>query len=133
MQKEFDECLMRLSHEKAHLDISMVVADIKHITQFEELMLLKEFEKRETTFTSRYQTKRNERKAMILKVTVVNMLSRSSYSDVTEVLQHMYCVLRHVSGACCSTCMSMSQSMSWSILQHMHMDHVTACAWSILQ
>ena len=68
MQKQFDECLMRLAHEKSHLDISMVTADIKHITQFEELVLLKEFEKRETTFTSRYQTKRDERTAMTKKV-----------------------------------------------------------------
>ena len=59
---------MRLAHKKSHLDISMVTADIKHITQFEELVLLKEFEKRETTFTSRYQTKRDERTAMTQKV-----------------------------------------------------------------
>lgn len=68
MQREFDEVLMRLGHEKAHLDISMVMADIKHITQFEEMNLLKEFEKRETTFTSRYRTKKKERGAMAGKV-----------------------------------------------------------------
>ena len=68
LQSDFDEMLMRLGHEKAHLDITMVTADIKHITQFEELVLLKEFEKRETTFTSRYKTKKSEREAMVVKV-----------------------------------------------------------------
>lgn len=68
MQKEFDEVLMRLCHDKVHLDVSMVTADIKHITHFEEISLLKDFEKRETTFTSRYKTKKKERVAMTAKV-----------------------------------------------------------------
>ena len=59
---------MRLCHKKAHLDISMVTADTKHITYFEEMILLKEFEKRETTFTSRYKTKKKEKEAMAGKV-----------------------------------------------------------------
>lgn len=36
----------------------------RHITQFEELQLLKEFEKRETVFTSRYRSKKQERQDM---------------------------------------------------------------------
>lgn len=68
MQQDFDKVLMRLFHEKAHMDISMVTADIKHITQFEEMTLLKEFEKRETTFTSRFETKKKEKGAMAVKV-----------------------------------------------------------------
>lgn len=59
---------MRLCHEKAHLDITMVTADIQHITLFEEMTLLKEFEKRETTFTSRYKTKKKEKEAVAKKV-----------------------------------------------------------------
>ena len=68
LQKDFDEILMRLCHKKAHIDISMVTADTKHITYFEEMILLKEFEKRETTFTSRYKTKKKEKEAMAGKV-----------------------------------------------------------------
>ena len=46
----------------------MVAADLKHITQFEELQLLKEFEKKETTFTSRYKTRKQEKQDMESKV-----------------------------------------------------------------
>lgn len=59
---------MRLLHEKVHLDIVVVTADLRHITQFEEMTLLKEFEKRETTFTSRYSSKKLERHTMGIKV-----------------------------------------------------------------
>lgn len=76
MQKEFDEVLLRLAHEKSHLDIAMVSADIKHITQFEEMILLKEFEKSETTYTSRYRTKKKEREAMAVKVKSVPEAAR---------------------------------------------------------
>ncbi len=68
IKTEFDEALLRLRHEKAELGITMVTADLKHITQFEELQLLKEFEKKETTFTSRYRTKKRERQEMEGKV-----------------------------------------------------------------
>ena len=64
LKKNFDETLLRLRHEKAELDITMVTADLKHITQFEELQLLKEFEKKETIFTTRYRTKKHERQDM---------------------------------------------------------------------
>lgn len=40
----------------------------RHITQFEELQLLKEFEKRETMFTSRYRSKKQERSDMVAKM-----------------------------------------------------------------
>ncbi len=66
--KEFDEVLLRLLHEKVYLDIVVVTADLRLITQFEEMTLLKEFEKRETTFTSRYRTKKQERQGMDVKV-----------------------------------------------------------------
>ena len=66
--KEFDEVLLRLLHEKIYLDIVVVTADLRHITQFEEMTLLKEFEKRETTFTTRYRSKKQEREGMDIKV-----------------------------------------------------------------
>ena len=40
----------------------------RHLTQFEELELLKEFEKRETNFTSKYRTKKKERGDLEVKV-----------------------------------------------------------------
>lgn len=59
---------MRLCHEKIHLDVTMVTADIKHITKFEEMVLLREFDKRESTFTSRYETRKKEKETMMVKV-----------------------------------------------------------------
>ena len=46
-----------------------------HITLFEELELLKEFEKRETTFITRYQNKKTERKEMDRKVNYSTIIS----------------------------------------------------------
>lgn len=40
----------------------------RHITQFEELQLLKEFEKKETLLTSRYRSKKQERLDMETKM-----------------------------------------------------------------
>ena len=65
---EFDEALSRLRHDKVYLDIDMVMADLKHITQFEELQLLKEFEKKETIFTSRYKNRKQEKQDLESKV-----------------------------------------------------------------
>ena len=42
--------------------------DLRHINLFKELELLKEFEKRESTYTTRYTSKKNERKEMDTKV-----------------------------------------------------------------
>lgn len=68
LQSDFDQVLMRLCHEKIHLDISMVTADIRHITQYEEMELLREFDKKESSFTSRYKSKKKEKEAMAVKV-----------------------------------------------------------------
>ncbi|KAM5180821.1 cilia- and flagella-associated protein 44 [Mantella aurantiaca] len=43
----FDAELRLLRHKKLQLDVQMKMADLRHVTLFEELMLLKEFEKRE--------------------------------------------------------------------------------------
>ena len=46
-----------------------------HITLFEELELLKEFEKRETSFITRYQNRKTERKELDRKVPVSTIIS----------------------------------------------------------
>ena len=43
---------------------------------FEELELLKEFEKRETTYTKRYSDKKQEKKSMETKVCALNLYGR---------------------------------------------------------
>ncbi|XP_071995060.1 cilia- and flagella-associated protein 44 isoform X2 [Engystomops pustulosus] len=44
---DFDAELRIVRHKKMRLDVQMKAADLRHITLFEELLLLKEFEKRE--------------------------------------------------------------------------------------
>eukprot|EP00731_Ephydatia_muelleri_P035796 Em0162g2a len=68
MVSRFDEAVMRLRHERALLATSIVSADLRHITQFEELQLLKEFEKREMGLTSRYSSKKKEKQEMEEKI-----------------------------------------------------------------
>uniref|UniRef100_A0A803J8E9 Cilia- and flagella-associated protein 44 n=1 Tax=Xenopus tropicalis TaxID=8364 RepID=A0A803J8E9_XENTR len=50
---DFDAELRILRHQKIQLDVEMKMADLRHITLFEELLLLKEFEKREDTLQER--------------------------------------------------------------------------------
>ncbi len=45
-----------LRHEKQELDVYMKLADLRHVTLFEELLLLKEFEKREDILQERLTT-----------------------------------------------------------------------------
>ncbi len=45
-----------LRHEKQELDFYMKLADLRHVTLFEELLLLKEFEKREDILQERLTT-----------------------------------------------------------------------------
>ena len=71
LKRDFDEALYRLRHTKVYLDIDMVAADLKHITQFEELQLLKEFEKKETSFTSRYKNRKQDKQDMESKVSQI--------------------------------------------------------------
>ena len=71
LKRDFDETLSRLRHDKVQLDIDMVSAELKHITQFEELQLLKEFEKKETIFTSRYKNRKQEKQDLESKVSTM--------------------------------------------------------------
>ncbi|XP_051991128.1 cilia- and flagella-associated protein 44 [Xyrauchen texanus] len=52
----FDAELRVLRHEKQELDVQMKLADLRHVTLFEELLLMKEFEKRENVLQERLTT-----------------------------------------------------------------------------
>ncbi|XP_041923604.1 cilia- and flagella-associated protein 44 isoform X1 [Alosa sapidissima] len=56
----FDAELCLLRHEKLSLDIQMKLADLRHVTLFQELLLLKEFEKRENTLQGRLNARMKE-------------------------------------------------------------------------
>ncbi len=46
---EFDAKLQLLRHQKLHLDWQLKLADLRQLTLYQELLLLKEFERREDT------------------------------------------------------------------------------------
>ncbi|XP_063072845.1 cilia- and flagella-associated protein 44 [Engraulis encrasicolus] len=56
----FDAELCVLRHEKLCLDLRMKMADLRHVTLFQELLLLKEFEKRENTLQGRLNARMQE-------------------------------------------------------------------------
>uniref|UniRef100_H2ZFC4 Cilia- and flagella-associated protein 44 n=1 Tax=Ciona savignyi TaxID=51511 RepID=H2ZFC4_CIOSA len=56
----FDAELRLLRHHKTNLDVDLKMADLRQVTLLEELLLLKEYEKRETTLSGRVMSKRAE-------------------------------------------------------------------------
>jgi len=56
----FDAELRLLRHRKGKMDIDIKMADLRLVTLLEELLLLKEYEKRETALLSRVGSKRSE-------------------------------------------------------------------------
>ncbi|OCT93590.1 cilia- and flagella-associated protein 44 [Xenopus laevis] len=65
---EFDAELRILRHQKIKLDVQMKMADLRHITLFEELLLLKEFEKREDILQERVSERIAEKEDMKRKL-----------------------------------------------------------------
>ncbi|XP_055500679.1 cilia- and flagella-associated protein 44-like [Leucoraja erinacea] len=57
----FDAELRVLCHQKYKLDIALKMADLRHVTLFEEVLLLKEFEKSEDILQDRVNQRINER------------------------------------------------------------------------
>ncbi|NWX82866.1 CFA44 protein, partial [Nothoprocta ornata] len=64
----FDAELRFLRHMKLKLDVQMKCADLCHVTWFEELLLLKNFEKHEDLLQGRVNTLLGEQKAMQQKL-----------------------------------------------------------------
>ncbi|KAM4795585.1 cilia- and flagella-associated protein 44 [Rhinophrynus dorsalis] len=65
---DFDAELRILRHQKFKLDIQMKMADLRHVTLFEELLLLKEFEKREDILQERVTDRIAEKEEMKRKL-----------------------------------------------------------------
>ena len=66
--KNFDAELRCIRHEKFKLDVVLKNADLRHVTLFEELLLLKDFELREESLASKVDNKEKERTDMLAKV-----------------------------------------------------------------
>ncbi|NXI63059.1 CFA44 protein, partial [Anseranas semipalmata] len=64
----FDAELRFLRHKKLQLDVQMKCADLRYITWFEELLILKNVEKNENLLQERVNTLRSEQEAMQSKL-----------------------------------------------------------------
>ncbi|XP_053530993.1 cilia- and flagella-associated protein 44 isoform X1 [Ictalurus punctatus] len=64
----FDARLRLLRHEKSTLDVQMKLADLRHVTLSQELLMLKEFEKREITLQERLNACVQEERELRLKL-----------------------------------------------------------------
>ncbi|KAI1891221.1 hypothetical protein AGOR_G00141550 [Albula goreensis] len=64
---QFDAELQILRDEKEKLDVQMKMADLRHITLFQELLLLKDFEKRENTLQERLNSRTQEERSIRAK------------------------------------------------------------------
>ena len=65
----------------------------RHVTLFEELVLLKEFEKRENTFANRVKTKENEKQDMLDKVIIIIMKKIEERRLKSDLLQSNFSCL----------------------------------------
>ncbi|KAJ8279356.1 hypothetical protein COCON_G00064220 [Conger conger] len=63
----FDAELQLLRHEKEALDVQMKLADLRHITLYQELLLLKDFEKRENSLQDRLSARMQEESQILAK------------------------------------------------------------------
>lgn len=83
---EFDAELMLLRHDKISLDVDLKMADLKQITLLEELLLLKEYEKREKTLLGRVMGKRTELNEVYSKVAEMQAKLETKRRDIDKLV-----------------------------------------------
>ncbi|XP_059142623.1 cilia- and flagella-associated protein 44-like isoform X2 [Physella acuta] len=83
---KFDAELRLLRHDKFKLDIVMMDADLRQVTLFEELVLLKEYEKREDVLAEKVVGKQNEKSDMQAKMLEVQSKIDLKKKDIDKLL-----------------------------------------------
>ncbi|XP_041471026.1 cilia- and flagella-associated protein 44-like [Lytechinus variegatus] len=81
----FDAELRLLRHEKFNQDVDLKNADLRRVTLFEELQLLKEFEKRENVLAAKVDVKIKERSDMQAKVVECQMKLDGKRKDIEKL------------------------------------------------
>ncbi len=64
----FDDALAELRTEKLKLEADLKTTDLRKLVLFQELTLLKEFEKKDTSLAKRLESKHNEKSEIVAKV-----------------------------------------------------------------
>ncbi|XP_072902159.1 cilia- and flagella-associated protein 44 isoform X2 [Hemitrygon akajei] len=83
--KNFDAELLVLCHQKYRLDIVLKMADLRHITLFEEVLLLKEFEKSENILQDRVDQRTTERAETQLKLEECSQQKMAKKRDILKL------------------------------------------------
>jgi hypothetical protein len=82
----FDAELRCLRHDKFQLDIDMKNADLRQMVLFEELVLLKEFEKTENVLMEKLQDKFNEKSVMDKLIADANVKLELKKKDIDNLM-----------------------------------------------
>ncbi|KAI0234101.1 Cilia- and flagella-associated protein 44, partial [Lamellibrachia satsuma] len=83
----FDAELRCLRHDKFKMDVDMKNADLKEVTLFEELQLLKEFEKFENEMEEKVENKMMEKLQMMEKIEDVQIKLEFKKKDIDKLIE----------------------------------------------
>ncbi|XP_043929077.1 cilia- and flagella-associated protein 44 [Protopterus annectens] len=81
----FDAEVLFLRHQKMKLDMQMKLADLRHVTLFEELLLLKEFEKRENVLQEKVNSRINEKQEVQRKSEECQQQIEAKKREITKL------------------------------------------------
>ncbi|XP_039600046.1 cilia- and flagella-associated protein 44 isoform X3 [Polypterus senegalus] len=84
---KFDAELRLLRHQKMQLDIGVKMADLRHLTLYEELLLLKDFERRENTLQEKVNSRIEESTLMTRKLEECSALMDVKKRDIAKLLE----------------------------------------------
>ena len=85
--KMFDEEVHALHHHKQNLEMALKQCDVRHVTQYEELLLLKEFEKREELLAGKVDTKLAEKTEMQGKVVACEKRVQVKLREIEKLVE----------------------------------------------
>ncbi|KAL5020106.1 hypothetical protein ScPMuIL_002998 [Solemya velum] len=85
--RNFDAELRILRHDKFKFSVVMKNADLRQVTLFEELVLLKEFEKREDSLAEKVSNKQNEKLDMQNKLLDVQTKLEGKKKEIEKLLE----------------------------------------------
>ena len=97
--KLFNMQLKVLRHEKARISVYMKNADLRHVTIFEEFMLLRDFEKTENELEQKLAKRKEEHLEVQLKSTDIQLKIDSKKKDIEKLednLKHLLQAFNHM-------------------------------------
>ncbi|KAK2888569.1 cilia- and flagella-associated protein 44 [Channa argus] len=82
---QFDSELMLLRHQKLHLDCQLKLADLCQLTFYQELVLLKEFERRENNLQEKLNERIREENSITLKLKQCNEQLQLKHREIAKL------------------------------------------------